>query len=213
MLLQWHQRKNGRILLGGFRNLRNDRGVGVWDDGEASIDDVAFAEKFLHGLGFFGGSGNDGGTGGGTGGERGSGERKLHAESHWTGIIGWSGDGLPFVGRTPDGCTLTEKKKRREKAGKKKNDGGEYVCVGFSGHGMAQTWLAGKAIAEMIVKEEGGEAEQEGGWSLSSLLLPTTLPPALLLTEERLERARKKGSDWFAYEEKKTKKTTVGQEE
>ena len=87
---------------------------------------------------------------------------------------------------------------------------------------MAQTWLAGKAIAEMIVKEEGvrGEREEERRrrvvafrCHLSSLLLPTTLPPALLLTEERLERARKKGSDWFAYEEKKTKKTMVDQEE
>ena len=44
----------------------------MWDDGDASMDDIAFAEKFLHGFGFFGGSGNDDGNDG----ERGSGERK-----------------------------------------------------------------------------------------------------------------------------------------
>jgi len=54
----------------------------------------------------------------------------LEIENVWTGIIGWSFDDTPFVGQV------------------RKNI---YVCVGFCGHGMCQTFLCGKAIADMIM--------------------------------------------------------------
>jgi glycine/D-amino acid oxidase-like deaminating enzyme len=53
-------------------------------------------------------------------------------EHAWSGIIGWSCDNLPFVGPVP----------ARPR---------EYVCAGFSGHGMTQTLLCGAAAADMVV--------------------------------------------------------------
>ena len=76
-------------MLGGFRNTRPDRGVGVWQDGAPAEKDVVAAEHLLHGLGFFHESG---GT------DRGARGGSLTIDQAWTGIIGWSMDGLPFVG-------------------------------------------------------------------------------------------------------------------
>ena len=62
----------------------------------------------------------------------------------WSGVIGWSCDNLPWVGMLP-------------------HRPAHYVCAGFSGHGMAQTFLCGKAVAEMIrVKEENNNAVNGG---------------------------------------------------
>jgi glycine/D-amino acid oxidase-like deaminating enzyme len=46
--------------------------------------------------------------------------------------MGYSNDGFPYVGPL---------KKRV----------GQYLCAGFSGHGMPQIFLAAKAIATMII--------------------------------------------------------------
>ncbi|KAE8853215.1 hypothetical protein HRS9122_00207 [Pyrenophora teres f. teres] len=55
----------------------------------------------------------------------------------WTGIMGYSNDGFPYVGPVCDRP-------------------GQYLCAGFNGHGMPQIFLSAKAIATMIVK---GNAE------------------------------------------------------
>ncbi|KAF7197943.1 Gamma-glutamylputrescine oxidoreductase [Pseudocercospora fuligena] len=57
-----------------------------------------------------------------------------YTDKVWTGIMGYSSDGFPFVGDVP---------------GKP----GAYVCAGFSGHGMPQIFLSGKAIAEMVLDD------------------------------------------------------------
>ncbi|KAJ5645936.1 hypothetical protein N7490_002308 [Penicillium lividum] len=51
----------------------------------------------------------------------------------WTGIMGYSSDGLPHVGRVP-------------------GHDGQYILAGFTGHGMPQIFLAAEGIAKMIVK-------------------------------------------------------------
>ena len=48
----------------------------------------------------------------------------------WTGVIGWSEDNLPWVGAVPGRPA-------------------HLVCAGFSGHGMAQTFLCGAAVAHI----------------------------------------------------------------
>lgn len=48
----------------------------------------------------------------------------------WTGVIGWSEDNLPWVGSVPGRPA-------------------HLVCAGFSGHGMAQTFLCGAAVAHI----------------------------------------------------------------
>jgi glycine/D-amino acid oxidase-like deaminating enzyme len=46
-------------------------------------------------------------------------------------VMGYSNDGFPYVGPVP--CKL-----------------GQYVCAGFTGHGMPQIFLSAKVIAEMV---------------------------------------------------------------
>jgi glycine/D-amino acid oxidase-like deaminating enzyme len=46
--------------------------------------------------------------------------------------MGYSNDGCPYVGEIPERS-------------------GQYVCAGFSGHGMPQTFLAAEATASMVV--------------------------------------------------------------
>lgn len=155
----WHSRMDGTIILGGFRNNRKDRGVGVWKDDHVDVKDIQVAERLLHGLGFFKNENKEN-------------NEKVNIDLAWTGIIGWSMDGLPFVG------PWYRDDKREES--------GEYVCAGFSGHGMTQTWLAGQVIAEMIMERSSTSNYQ-----------------CLLPTKERIENARKKGGDWLAYEKSK----------
>jgi hypothetical protein len=47
-------------------------------------------------------------------------------------VMGYSNDGFPYVGPA---CGRL----------------GQYVCAGFSGHGMPQIFLSAKAIASMII--------------------------------------------------------------
>ena len=48
-------------------------------------------------------------------------------------VMGYSSDGFPHVGAIPD-------------------KPGQFICAGFSGHGMPQVFLSAKAIATMIAK-------------------------------------------------------------
>ncbi|KAL2784722.1 hypothetical protein BJX66DRAFT_343758 [Aspergillus keveii] len=59
----------------------------------------------------------------------------------WTGIMGYTSDDLPHVGKVP---------------GKP----GQFVITGFNGHGMPQIFLSAKGVAQMIVKDT--EFEETG---------------------------------------------------
>ncbi|KJY01925.1 fad dependent oxidoreductase superfamily like protein [Zymoseptoria brevis] len=50
----------------------------------------------------------------------------------WTGIMGYSSDGFPHVGEVP-------------------HKPGQYICAGFTGHGMPQIFLSAKAVATMVL--------------------------------------------------------------
>ncbi|ETN38792.1 uncharacterized protein HMPREF1541_06830 [Cyphellophora europaea CBS 101466] len=79
----------------------------------------------------------------------------------WSGIMGFTSDGLPLVGRLA-----------REVSGR---DGqGEWVAAGFNGYGMPQCWSAGEAVAKMML----GDEDEVRTW----------LPECYLITEERLAR-------------------------
>ncbi|KAI1820679.1 FAD dependent oxidoreductase [Xylaria intraflava] len=60
----------------------------------------------------------------------------------WTGIMGYSPDGLPFVGEMPGEKDL-------------------WVCAGFQGHGMALSWMSAKGLTEMM---EGRDGEALRKW-------------------------------------------------
>ena len=145
----WHQRQDGRVILGGFRNLLTTRGVGASHEDEPSDTTVAFAKQFLPSLGF---------------------AVEFEPEYQWTGLIGWSMDGLPWVGPLPARSH-------------------EYICAGFSGHGMTQALLAGATVAQHV----------HGGPETRGHKLPKV--DAFLPTKARIADAARQGGDWLSYEQ------------
>ncbi|EKD16287.1 uncharacterized protein L3040_009481 [Drepanopeziza brunnea f. sp. 'multigermtubi'] len=79
--------------------------------------------------------------------------------SSWSGIMGFTGDGLPLVGNLEEGLT-----------GRK--GGGEWIAAGFNGYGMVNCWMSGIAVANMVL----GRGGDNKGW----------FPEAYLACEERL---------------------------
>ena len=154
----WHQRSDGRVVLGGFRNLHANRGVGVSQDVEPDPATVNAAVGFLNSLGL---------------------AVKFDLDFSWTGIIGWSTDGLPWVGPLPQLALSSP------------CGASEFVCCGFSGHGMTQSWNAGRAVAEMV-----------RGRDPAVSAIPFVR--AFLPTQDRMRRAKAAGGDWFSYEDAKS---------
>lgn len=70
-------------------------------------------------------------------------ERSISAgvKAAWTGIMGFTSDGLPLVGRLPREATL-------------RDGSGEWIAAGFNGYGMANCWLVGKHIADSVIGKE-----------------------------------------------------------
>lgn len=61
--------------------------------------------------------------------------------SSWSGIMGYSSDGLPIVGRLSPKLT--------GRAGD-----GEWIAAAFNGYGMANSLMSGEALALMILGED-----------------------------------------------------------
>ncbi|KAH7323557.1 FAD dependent oxidoreductase [Rhexocercosporidium sp. MPI-PUGE-AT-0058] len=60
-------------------------------------------------------------------------DREGRVRREWTGVMGYSSDGFPFVGEIPG-----------------EGNEGLWVCASFQGHGMVLCWLCGQAIVGMI---------------------------------------------------------------
>ena len=92
----------------------------------------------------------------------------------WTGNMGFSADGLPWVGRV--GSSVTG---RPDSEGA----GAEWISAAFSGEGMVHAWLCGKELGRMILADDGvisaSELDSDREW----------FPEQMLITEERLQRA------------------------
>lgn len=93
-------------------------------------------------------------------------------QAMWTGNMGFSADGLPWVGQLPASVT------HRTPDNSKPNSGAEWVCAAFCGEGMVQAWLSGKALATMLLKKDG-QPDADLSW----------FPEQLLVTEERIATA------------------------
>jgi glycine/D-amino acid oxidase-like deaminating enzyme len=85
-----------------------------------------------------------------------------HVRKVWSGIMGFTADHLPLVGKLPTSLT------RRGGS----EEGSEWICAGFNGYGMPQCWSAGEAVAKMMLGEDVSDF----------------LPDSYLATEERLSR-------------------------
>ncbi|KAH6609559.1 hypothetical protein Trco_002905 [Trichoderma cornu-damae] len=89
-------------------------------------------------------------------------EEELRARYQWTGIMGYSADGHPFVGAVPE-----------ELGG----GTGLWLCAGYTGHGMPVAARCAVAVSEMMLGRQGEAGSVE-------------VPEEFLLSVERAERAK-----------------------
>lgn len=59
----------------------------------------------------------------------------------WTGVMGFTSDGRPCVGRLPKEVTQRE-------------GSDEWIAAGFNGYGMANCWLSGRHIADSVLGKD-----------------------------------------------------------
>ncbi|EXJ76601.1 uncharacterized protein A1O5_01109 [Cladophialophora psammophila CBS 110553] len=175
----------GHLMFGGGRHLAPNHGEGVWDDD--FVDDRV--EMYLRGLpqrlklsldpdlNLHLRSEPDShpdlhlepGT---------EDEAHLAIAASWTGIIGHSSDGHPWVGAVPDHA----------------NRGGAFVVAGYTGHGMTNAPLCGRGVARMALRyllradvdgkaDSGtdGDGDENGDGDVD-------VPKEYLITRERMDR-------------------------
>tara|TARA_R110002003_G_scaffold37_11_gene2185 strand:- start:2733 stop:3743 length:1011 start_codon:yes stop_codon:yes gene_type:complete len=95
--------------------------------------------------------------------------KELEAAAQWTGIMGYSRDDHPWVGKVPD----------KE---------GLWLCGGYTGHGMPNGTLCGKAVVDMVLGEQEGKDLAE---LQEQMVKDGDMPRSYVLSKERIERARK----------------------
>ncbi|KAK6501917.1 hypothetical protein TWF481_009736 [Arthrobotrys musiformis] len=110
----------GAFLLGGGRKYAKNQGVGVTDDNHVDTDVGDYLRssvgKYFDAECGYPAADKD---------------KMCDAQYMWSGIMGFSADERPWVGKVPG----TE---------------GQYILAGFEGHGMAYTTGSAKALAEIL---------------------------------------------------------------
>ncbi|KAK3499021.1 FAD dependent oxidoreductase-domain-containing protein [Neurospora hispaniola] len=149
----------GELIYGGARSHAENKAVGVWQDDEVERGVATYLRQNLApyplDLDKTGSTPTDTP-------KEGNETTELEATHQWTGIMGFSRDSNPWVGRVPESL-----------------GGGEnlYMCAGYTGHGMPQAALAARMIAEEIT----GKPFADDGLKL---------PREMALTEERVRWVR-----------------------
>ena len=148
------QRPNGDLVIGGGHTRTEQRGLdqhGVWDDAREDLWPSVQIRGVVPSL-----FQPNWGAGG-------------HVIKSWSGIMGFTGDDMPLVGRVAS-CA------------------DEWVCGGYNGMGMVWGWLCGAAVAVMVLGRE--EEVLEGGRGRPGGVLESWFPMETLgLGEKRLKRA------------------------
>lgn len=120
----------GDCMVGGGFTRSKEQGldnVGIWDDSTMDALTMVHIEGIMSTT-----FGPNWGLGGGL-------------KKRWTGILGVTGDGLPFVGPMQDSIS------NNCKTGK---EAGEWIAAGFNGRGMVWAWLSGTAVGIMIAGKD-----------------------------------------------------------
>jgi hypothetical protein len=134
----------GELMFGGGRQYAKDFGVGVSDDSAVDQPAADYLRQALNRVLDIQGNGDE-----------------LKASHEWSGIMGFSRDGHPWVGEVP-----------KELGG----GGGLWMCAGFTGHGMPNASLCAKAVVDMTM-----------GRSIDEVHLPLEFQ----LSTERVQSANK----------------------
>jgi glycine/D-amino acid oxidase-like deaminating enzyme len=119
----------GDILIGGGLVKGKDEGIeefGTTDDGSVNEE----ISEYLTGTTkrYFGDN-------------WGSDDKEGRIRKEWTGIMGYSGDGFPFIGEVPGEEEL-------------------WVAASFQGHGMVLCWMCARALVKMM----GGKEDELKAW-------------------------------------------------
>ncbi|RAO74200.1 uncharacterized protein BHQ10_010212 [Talaromyces amestolkiae] len=104
---------------------------------------------------------------------------KIHPDpvkAMWTGTMGFSADGLPWVGKLPFSDTSSSKDEDKEGLTK----GAQWISAGYSGDGMVQAWLCGQALGTMILQNDT-EIKAEG--------ILDWFPEQMRVTEQRISKS------------------------
>lgn len=144
----------GHLMFGGGRGAGRMPAIGVSDDSVIDEDSAAYLRSALLKVLQL-----DGETEGLT---------ELEAVGQWTGIMGYSRDDMPWIGKVPD----------RE---------GLWFSGGYTGHGMPNATLCGKAVVDMLLGEEVG---QDLDTLQAQMVQSGDIPSSYLITKGRIERAR-----------------------
>lgn len=98
-------------------------------------------------------------------------ESELVALGGWTGIMGQSCDGAPWVGAVPDAPGL-------------------WISAGFTGHGMPNAPLSAQYVARLIIDAlifSSGHFDRIS-ISLHNAVSRGTIPPSYIISKERMDR-------------------------
>jgi len=95
----------------------------------------------------------------------------LDASHQWTGIMGYSRDGIPWVGPVP-------------------SRPGVFIAAGYTGNGMPNAFLCGHAVAAMVTSDLQG-LDQEAVVLAAVENSEIGLPRAYLVSRQRIEEAWK----------------------
>jgi glycine/D-amino acid oxidase-like deaminating enzyme len=145
----------GHLMFGGGRGAGHLPTIGVSDDTVIDDDSAAYLRSALLKVLEL-----DGET---------AGLKELSAAAQWTGIMGYSRDDHPWVGKVPD----------KE---------GLWLCGGYTGHGMPNGTLCGKAVVDMVLGEQEGRELRD---VVESMVKEGGIPGSYILSKERIDRARK----------------------
>lgn len=160
----------GDIMLGGGFLRSRKQGmdlVGVWDDSKMDALPLMHVRGSLATLFETRWGGGDGGG---------------QLKKAWTGIMGFTGDMIPFVGSVPENIS------GRVVKGKAR---GEWIAAGFNGHGLVWAWLSGTAAAIMMLGRED-ETLEKGVGRPGGKLEDWFPGEVTALSEKRLRRAELK---------------------
>jgi glycine/D-amino acid oxidase-like deaminating enzyme len=170
--------KGGELMLGGALLQSDGRGldeIGVSNDADVNFNVGTYLSGVLPML--FGTKywGADWGA--------------SRVKSMWTGIMGFTVDMMPFVGRLESSITGREVPKRKISSNKGKRlivEPAEWIAAGYNGEGMVNAWLCGVAVGLMVVGSEGADLEAEPG--MPGGKVADWLPVEYLLLRERLAK-------------------------
>ncbi|KAI1081451.1 FAD dependent oxidoreductase [Whalleya microplaca] len=198
---------SAELVFGGGRQHARARGIGVWDDGDidepvawylrgelGSVVDLSLREDPAHAHAHSSSAASipakDLAAAAAPPPNTAARKQDLEPTYQWTGIMGYSRDGHPFVGRVPPSLggggnstpTSATSPTSPFSHSHSSNDtsGGLWLCAGYTGHGMPNATLCAKAVVDLMFPSTDEDGEPED----------VDLPPEYELSEKRVAVAR-----------------------